>query len=440
MKLIAFIFHLSCWIYCIYSLNAYDEFIHDLVKPNIKDYWIYWSCLSYITLHIQFIYFTLSLMSHAPFLTSRFRDDFNEIKTVFFASVVVPSCFSVIFHFWILNALGVGNEKSEVECDVTFSANFENGYDPLSEKADASTIHDSPTFVSCDSVVELWRQLLYTVAIPLAPLDVLFVQHNFPTHETRKCLTVSCAATYIIWLHLIHTLTDTWIYSIMDTNKFGGSLWFFVCEVYLSTVFYTIGEFLNSAVYRITSPSEDSLSNNNRLNSDVPHLSQQLEKSLSSNDPLKSTDSPRSTTMGEESPSNNAPLNSDVPRLSQHLEKSLSSNDPLKSTDSPRSTTMGEESPSNNAPLNSDVPRLSQQLEKSSNNDPLKSSDSPRSTTMGEESPFNNAPLNYTDSPRSATTGEESPSNNAPLQSADSPRSTTKAEESPSTNAPLNSS
>ena len=224
MKAVPTLFHILAWFFCLSSMYVFDRYVNGL-KKKTKDYWLHWNSLPCINLHVQFIFFTLSLISHMTCLSLRIRAALNRIKTTFLASVALPSCLSIMFHFYLLAELGLEvNSKASVK---------QSEYTPA----------------------EIWKnQELWYIFFPVAPFDLIVVHHSFPNHNFGSFLSMVGGVAYIIWLRMLHGFTGVWIYPVMGQLDIVGSFCFFMSELYLVSKFYTIGESLNSILGYFSRP------------------------------------------------------------------------------------------------------------------------------------------------------------------------------------------
>ncbi|XP_008325807.1 androgen-dependent TFPI-regulating protein [Cynoglossus semilaevis] len=90
---------------------------------------------------------------------------------------------------------------------------------------------------------------VHTVVLPLLLGEVLLQPHVYPQTKNALAALGAVSLAYMLWILWVYSSTGIWVYPILGHFSSCGLVGFFFLNTSLVTLFYLLGERLNSLVW-----------------------------------------------------------------------------------------------------------------------------------------------------------------------------------------------
>lgn len=102
-----------------------------------------------------------------------------------------------------------------------------------------------------DAYFPTWLNHLMHTNIMLFILIELFTSfRKYPNRKLGISILITVKLGYLIWLHVIKSYTNAWVYPVLDVLNLPGRIVFFAALLGLSLSLYVFGEKLNKIVWK----------------------------------------------------------------------------------------------------------------------------------------------------------------------------------------------
>lgn len=108
-----------------------------------------------------------------------------------------------------------------------------------------------------DAYFPSWlNHLMHTNIMIFSLLELITSYRKYPSRKVGLSILILFMATYLFWIHYIHSYTNTWVYPILDVLNMPARIVFFALGLVLSVSFYIVGEKINNVRWRRTTKSK----------------------------------------------------------------------------------------------------------------------------------------------------------------------------------------
>ena len=137
-----------------------------------------WKYLTFLNMLLQFIFFTIALLSNVI-------KSLRGVRDLVFASAAFPIGMFVGIIFWSIWA---------VDRELIFPKVLDQ-YFPA-----------------------ILNHLMHTTVIPLQLGQLLLVKHNFPSRSKGFTITATLCLGYLVWINYIYYMTGFWVYPVIKVK------------------------------------------------------------------------------------------------------------------------------------------------------------------------------------------------------------------------------
>merc|ERR1712241_267698 len=190
--------------YQVYRINMPEK-----LSPTRNQFGGVWKYLTFLNMLLQFIFFTIALLSN-------FTKRLHGVRDLVFASAAFPIGMFVGIIFWSIWA---------VDRELIFPKVLDQ-YFPA-----------------------ILNHLMHTTVIPLQLGQLLLVKHNFPSRSKGFTITAILCLGYLVWINYIYYMTGFWVYPVIKVLSAGQRIVFFAFCGFLGGVLFLIGDIANKMIW-----------------------------------------------------------------------------------------------------------------------------------------------------------------------------------------------
>lgn len=103
------------------------------------------------------------------------------------------------------------------------------------------------------------NHVMHTNIMILISIELFTSFRKYPTRKLGMSILAVFMASYLVWIHVIHSYSNFWVYPVLDVLNFPMRLVFFASLLALVMFLYLVGEKLNNLIW------EDTLCNRHRV-------------------------------------------------------------------------------------------------------------------------------------------------------------------------------
>ena len=205
------VFHVLAWFESAFALFTYHYYIEQFRQ---RTYGGHWKFLTYINLHIQFLCFSLCVLTDILYYVNlqNLATKLHTFKDFFYATVGLPSCLAVFVTFWTLYG---------INRDLVY-----------------------PTYL--DNFLPTWTNHVWHTAILITVVEVICDHHQYPKRSFGLSLCSAFGIGYLLWVEWVYRQSGISIYPFLKELQGRWYFLFVLIEMLFSWLTYLIGEFLNS--------------------------------------------------------------------------------------------------------------------------------------------------------------------------------------------------
>ncbi|XP_076873423.1 androgen-induced gene 1 protein isoform X2 [Brachyhypopomus gauderio] len=101
-----------------------------------------------------------------------------------------------------------------------------------------------------DSFIPQWlNHGMHTTVLPFIIIEMRTTHHQYPTRLCGLLAVCSFAVGYILWMCWVHSVTGFWVYPLLEHAGPCSRLFFFSGLTGLVSLYYVLGEVLNSYIW-----------------------------------------------------------------------------------------------------------------------------------------------------------------------------------------------
>lgn len=101
-----------------------------------------------------------------------------------------------------------------------------------------------------DNFIPQWlNHGMHTTVLPFVIIEMRTTHHRYPSRPCGLAAVCCFAVGYVLWISWVHHVTGVWVYPLLDHFGPVSRLFFFSCTPLLLSVFYILGEILNSYIW-----------------------------------------------------------------------------------------------------------------------------------------------------------------------------------------------
>ncbi|CAL8315406.1 unnamed protein product [Lota lota] len=101
-----------------------------------------------------------------------------------------------------------------------------------------------------DSFIPQWlNHGMHTTVLPFIIIEMRTTYHHYPSRSCGLSAVFCFTVGYILWVCWVHSVTGVWVYPLLERLGSLSRLFFFSCLPPLLSLFYVLGETLNSYIW-----------------------------------------------------------------------------------------------------------------------------------------------------------------------------------------------
>ncbi|CAL8315663.1 unnamed protein product [Boreogadus saida] len=102
--------------------------------------------------------------------------------------------------------------------------------------------------LSC-SISQRHTPLVHTTVLPFIIIEMRTTYHHYPSRCCGLGAVFCFTVGYVLWVCWVHSVTGVWVYPLLERLGSVSRLFFFSCLPPLLSLFYVLGETLNSYIW-----------------------------------------------------------------------------------------------------------------------------------------------------------------------------------------------
>ncbi|KAL4649175.1 androgen-induced gene 1 protein isoform X1 [Arapaima gigas] len=101
-----------------------------------------------------------------------------------------------------------------------------------------------------DSFIPQWlNHGMHTTVLPFILIEMRTTHHQYPSRLWGLVAVCSFGVGYVLWMCWVHHVTGVWVYPLLDRIGPVAKVIFFSSVTILISIFYVLGEILNSYIW-----------------------------------------------------------------------------------------------------------------------------------------------------------------------------------------------
>ncbi|XP_023696716.1 androgen-induced gene 1 protein isoform X2 [Paramormyrops kingsleyae] len=101
-----------------------------------------------------------------------------------------------------------------------------------------------------DNFIPQWlNHGMHTTVLPFILIEMRTTHHKYPSRFCGLLAVCSFAVGYVLWMCWVHHVTGVWVYPLLDRIGPLAKVTFFSSVTALISIFYVLGEVLNSYIW-----------------------------------------------------------------------------------------------------------------------------------------------------------------------------------------------
>ncbi|XP_041950971.1 androgen-induced gene 1 protein [Alosa pseudoharengus] len=110
-----------------------------------------------------------------------------------------------------------------------------------------------------DNFIPQWlNHGMHTTVLPFIIIEMRTTPHRYPSRLCGLLTVCSFAMGYVLWMCWVHHVTGVWVYPLLEYLGTMSKVLFFFSLTILISVYYVLGEILNSYIWDFTTKSKSS--------------------------------------------------------------------------------------------------------------------------------------------------------------------------------------
>ncbi|XP_063773557.1 androgen-induced gene 1 protein isoform X2 [Pseudophryne corroboree] len=108
-----------------------------------------------------------------------------------------------------------------------------------------------------DNFIPPWlNHGMHTTVLPFILIEMRTTHHQYPSRNSGIATVCGFSICYILWVYWIHHVTGVWVYPLLEYISPLAKIVFFLLVTVLITMFYILGEKLNSYIWDLDKYNE----------------------------------------------------------------------------------------------------------------------------------------------------------------------------------------
>ncbi|KAI4873300.1 hypothetical protein NFI96_011823 [Prochilodus magdalenae] len=101
-----------------------------------------------------------------------------------------------------------------------------------------------------DNFIPQWlNHGMHTTVLPFIIIEMRTTHHQYPSRLCGLLAVCSFAVGYVLWMCWVHNVTGVWVYPLLEHIGSTARVFFFICLTGLISLYYVLGEILNSYIW-----------------------------------------------------------------------------------------------------------------------------------------------------------------------------------------------
>ncbi|XP_042565864.1 androgen-induced gene 1 protein isoform X2 [Clupea harengus] len=110
-----------------------------------------------------------------------------------------------------------------------------------------------------DNFIPQWlNHGMHTTVLPFIIIEMRTTRHQYPSRLCGLLTVCSFAMGYVLWMCWVHHVTGVWVYPLLEHLGTISKVLFFLCLTVIISVYYVLGEILNSYIWDFRKKSKSS--------------------------------------------------------------------------------------------------------------------------------------------------------------------------------------